>query len=356
MAVLDHPPHHRHRDRPRGHAGRVSTGSPLPGLLLTAAGVLAALGLHALVPAVGSLTWAIALGAGLANLGAVPERALPGLHLAARRLLRAGIVLLGLSLPLAAVAALGPGVLVLVAATVAITFAVTLLLGLRMGLAGPRALLLATGFSICGASAIAAMERTADAEDDDVATAIAAVTLLGTVTMVALPLLQAPLGLGDQAYGTWVGAGVQEVGQVVAAAQPAGAAVVGVAVAVKLTRVLLLAPVVAAVSVHRRRSLRSAATSGGTTGSDAQLPPLVPGFVLGFLAMVLLRSTGLLPAELLGIADTAQTVLLAAALFGLGTGVHVPRLLRSGVRPLLVGAAATLVVLAVPLAGLLLTA
>ncbi|QWC86506.1 putative sulfate exporter family transporter [Nocardioidaceae bacterium] len=345
MALLDVA---RHR-RPLVDSTADVASSPLPGLVLTTAGVGAALGLHALVPAVGSLTWAIAVGAVLANLGLVHDRALPGVRVASRRLLRAGIVLLGLSLPLATVAALGPEVLVLIVLTVAVTFTATLLIAGRMGLSGPRGLLLATGFSICGASAIAAMERTADAEDDDVATAIAAVTLLGTVTMVALPLLQGPLGLGDAAYGTWVGAGVQEVGQVVAAAQPAGAAVVGVAVAVKLTRVLLLAPVVAAVGLQRRRALR---TSGRPTQDG--LPPLVPAFVLGFLGCVLLRSTGVLPAPVLTVAEQAQTVLLAAALFALGTGVHLPRLLRSGVRPLLVGTAATAVVLAVPLAGVLL--
>src|SRR5690606_9023280 len=104
---------------------------------------------------------------------------------------------------------------------------------------------------------------------------------------------------------------VHEVAQVVAAASPAGAAALSVAVVVKLTRVVLLAPLIAGYSVlHRRRA-----------GVDAsgRRPPLVPLFVLGFLAMIAVRSTGLLPGAVLSVAQVLTTLLLAGALFGLGT-------------------------------------
>ena len=96
------------------------------------------------------------------------------------------------------------------------------------------------------------MEETAGADEEDVTVAIAMVTLFGTIALVLLPLLQGPLGLTDLQFGVWAGASVHEVGQVVAAASPAGAAVLAIAVVVKLTRVVMLAPVVAAVSVIQR--------------------------------------------------------------------------------------------------------
>jgi hypothetical protein len=160
--------------------------------------------------------------------------------------------------------------------------------------------------------------------DDDVAVAIAMVTIFGTVAMVALPLLQGPLGLTDTQLGARAGASVHEVGQVVAAASPAGSAAVGGAVVVKLTRVLLLAPVVAGVSVLRRR-LREESTTAG----DAALPALVPLFAGGFLACVALRSTGAVPQAVLLVIGQLQTLALGAALFGMGTGVHVATLWRS---------------------------
>ena len=132
-----------------------------------------------------------------------------------------------------------------------------------MKLGAARSLLIGTGFAICGASAIAAMEDTAGADEEDVAVGIAMVTLFGTVAMVLLPLLAGPLGLSDVQFGIWAGASIHEVGQVVAAAGAGGAAVVAIAVVVKLTRVLLLAPVVATVSVRQAAGrVRRPAASG----------------------------------------------------------------------------------------------
>jgi uncharacterized integral membrane protein (TIGR00698 family) len=316
----------------------------MPGLAAAGVGVAGAFAAHDLVGPVGVLTWAVALGVLATNVGALPAVAEDGLRLVMRRLLRVGVVLLGFSLSLASIAGLGPPVIALVVVTLTSTLALTWWAGRRLGIGDARALLVATGFAICGASAIAAMEETAEADDEDVTIAIAMVTLCGTVAMVVLPLLQAPLGLSDVQLGTWTGASVHEVGQVVAAAGPAGATAVGVAVVVKLTRVLLLAPVVAGVGLARRHD-------GGRR--DAATPPLVPLFVLGFLAAVLLRSTGLVPDLALSLAAHLQTVTLAAALFAMGTGVHLASLLRGSGRVVLLGAGSTLVVATVSLAGVL---
>lgn len=296
--------------------------------------------LHAAVEAVGVLTWAVLLGAVAANARALPSSARPGLRLAVKKLLRVGVVLLGFSLPLLSILQLGVPVIGLVVLTLTTTLGVTTWLGLRMGLGRARSLLIATGFAICGASAIAAMEKTAEADEDDVATAVAMVTIWGTVAMIAIPLLQGPLGLSDQELGVWAGASVHEVGQVIAAAGPAGAAAVSLAVVVKLTRVLLLAPVVAGVSVLQRRSqpLPDGASAAG------KRPPLVPVFVLGFLVCVALRSLGLVPDAALPLIEHAQTLALAAALFALGTGVRLRTLRQSGGSALALGAVSTLLV------------
>ncbi|MDQ6525109.1 putative sulfate exporter family transporter [Nocardioides sp. LHD-245] len=336
-------------DPTTGRAARTRRAGTLPGLVLTGAGLAAAATGHRLVPSVGVLTWAVLLGAAAANLDLVPIAAQPGLRTAVRRLLRVGVVLLGFSLSLTAIGALGVPVIALVVVTLVGTLVLTWWLGLRMKVSPARSLLVATGFSICGASAIAGMERTAGADEDDVATAITMVTLYGTIAMIALPLLQAPLGLSDRQLGIWAGASVHEVGQVVAAAGPAGATAVALAVVVKLTRVLLLAPVVAVVSAARRRSRRAAEPDeDGAAG-----PAMVPLFVLGFLACVLVRTTGLVPEAVLDVIGGLQTATLAAALFALGTGVHLGELLHGGGRVLALGLVSTLVVATVSLAGVL---
>ncbi|WP_246456535.1 YeiH family protein [Nocardioides mesophilus] len=264
---------------------------------------------------------------------------------ATKRFLRIGVVLLGFSLSLVSIGALGAPMIALVVITLLSTLLATTWLGQKIGLGPARSLLIGTGFAICGASAIAAMEENAGADDDDVAVAIAMVTLCGTAAMVILPLLQAPLGLTDEQYGAWAGASVHEVGQVVAAAGPAGAAAVAVAIVVKLTRVLLLAPVVAGVSVRRRMRSESARTE------TASRPPIVPAFVLGFLACVVLRSAGLVPDPLLPLLEALQTATLAAALFGMGTGVHLRSLARNTGPALVLSVLSTLLVAGIALAG-----
>nr|WP_327077646.1 putative sulfate exporter family transporter [Pseudarthrobacter siccitolerans] len=310
---------------------------PLPGLAVAVAAVAAAWLLHLAVPMLPFLTIAVMLGilsANLPKVGTSVEGVLqPGLTLAGRRFMRMGIVLLGLKLSLVDVVALGWRTVGIVVCIVLLTFVGTLLLGKALGLPGRQPLLLATGFSICGASAIGAMGGATKTDHRDTVVPIALVTLCGTLAIGVLPALMGMLGLDDVEFGHWVGASVHDVGQVVATAQTAGTAALAGALIIKLTRVLMLAPMVMGASfVERRRSRRAGASS---EQSDAKLPPLVPLFVAGFVAAIILRTFGILPPEALQIAGVVQDVLLAAALYGLGASVQIHSLLKTGGRAVL---------------------
>ncbi|WP_260610850.1 YeiH family protein [Streptomyces sp. WAC06614] len=320
---------------------------------MASAGALLAWGVHRLVPAVPMLTASVVLGIAAAHLPRlrtfVRGTARPGLSLAGRRLMRIGIVLLGLGLGLQEVLRLGWATVAMVFAVVAATFFGTLWLGRRLGLRGDQPLLIATGYAICGASAIGAVSEVSGSDEEDVASSVALVTLCGTLAIAVLPLLQDPLGLTDQAFGRWVGASVHDVGQVVATAQTASPAALGEAVLVKLMRVALLAPLVAAVAFALRARRRGERTASG------RRPAPVPLFVAGFLAAAAFRATGLVPDMALDWAHTAQEALLAAALFGLGSAVHLPTLARTGGRAALLGLGAWVVVAGVSYVGVLLT-
>ncbi len=306
-----------------------------PGIGLTAVGIGLAYVANLALPAVSALTAAVVLGVVVNHLPFVPAATRPGLTWATRRLLRGGVVLLGLQLSVPALARLGGGIVLAVVITVACGFLGTLGIGRLLRVPRGLALMVATGFSICGASAIAAMEGVTDREDEDVATGVALVTLYGGLAIVLVPLVGGWLGLHGVALGTWAGLSVHEVAQVVAAATPAGTAAVAAAVVVKLSRVVLLAPMVAAVGLAERR--RRPVTGG-------RRPPVVPLFVIGFLVMIGVRGVGLLPAGVLTVTSTTTTLLLAGALFGLGTTVRIPTLLRTGPKALLLGLGATVLV------------
>jgi uncharacterized integral membrane protein (TIGR00698 family) len=252
-------------------------------------------------------------------------------------------VLLGFQLAVGEVLRLGGVGLAAVVVVVTVTFVGTQRLGRRLGVSPELSLLIATGFSICGASAVAAMEGASDADEDEVAFAVALVTVCGSLAILVLPLLAAPLGLHGGAFGAWVGASVHDVAQVVATASGAGAASLQTAVIVKLTRVVLLAPIVTGVTISRRRAAGRVARTTIDTGdgvSATRRPPIMPLFVALFLAAVAVRSTGVLPGPAVGVIRNAGTLSFAAALVGLGTGGRVASLRRLGGRPLLLGLAA----------------
>ncbi|MFE8885460.1 YeiH family protein [Pseudarthrobacter enclensis] len=323
----------------------------IPGLAAAAAALAAAFSIHWLVPQLPAMTLAVGLGVLAANLpgsGAwTAGRARPGLDFAGKHLMRAGIVLLGLKVGISDVLGLGWQSLLLVTAVVAASFGGTYLISRLFRLSPVTSLLVATGFSICGASAIGAMAAVRRIRHVDTVLPVALVTLCGTLAIGVLPLLVHPLQLSAEVFGAWTGASVHDVGQVVATAQTAGTAALGIAVVVKLTRVLLLAPVAALAGAHHRISLRP-------SGTDAGLPPVVPLFVLGFVAMVGLRSTGWLPGGALEAGAVLQDILLGAALFGLGSAVRIRTLLLTGGRALGAALASWLLIAVLGLAAALL--
>jgi uncharacterized membrane protein YadS len=142
---------------------------------------------------------------------------------------------------------------------------------------------------------------------------------------------------------------VHDVGQVVATAQTAGPGALDQAVVVKMMRIAMLAPLVAGVALARRQR------SARIEHVPSKRPPLVPLFVLGFLAMIGLRSTGIVPAQVVGGSQDAANLLMAAGLFALGTGVDVPRLARTGGRALALGLTSWLLIGAAAYLGVRLT-
>lgn len=298
--------------------------------------------LAAQVLPVSALLIAILLGALWRNLFPVPDALAPGVAVASKRLLRIGIVLLGLQLSLSTILGLGAGVLAVVVASVGITFFASLLIGKWLGLELPQRLLIAAGFSICGAAAVAATEGTVKAKQEQVATAIGLVVLFGTLMIPLAPALGALVGFDEEATGMFIGASTHEVAQVVAAGGAVGTSALAVAVTVKLARVLMLAPVMAGVGLYMRHK--------HSVTADTK-PPVVPLFVAGFIVAMLVRTVGILPEPVLDVAALIQSFLLATAMFGLGLGVHLRTIFKTGGRSLVLAAAATVVIILVALAG-----
>jgi uncharacterized integral membrane protein (TIGR00698 family) len=288
-----------------------------------------ALALSLLVPLLGPLLVALIMGAIVANTPLAAQLG-AGSASATKLLLRLGVVLLGLRLSVQGVLDVGVGGLVVIVATVAVTYIATVQIGDRLGLSRGFVTLLAAGFSICGAAAIAAVDDTVRAKERDVALAVAMVTVYGSGMILFVPWMGHVLGLPDFQAAIWAGASIHEVAQVVAAASLVGTGAIAVATTVKLGRVVLLAPMYAVAS-------RRAETGAG------EHAPRLPWFVVGFAIAIALRSTGALPSAGLSWASNLTTFLLAAGMFGLGLGIRGRELWPVPGRALLLASLSTLV-------------
>lgn len=302
--------------------------------------------LSGLVGGLSPMLLAIVIGIVAGNVTAIPEVLRPGLATSAKTLLRWGVVLLGFQLSIPQIAALGPMVLIIMVSAVTVTFLSTVFFGKLLRVDNQLTTLIAAGFSICGAAAVAGVQAVIKAKDDMVAAAVGLVVLFGTLMIPISVALVNVIPFSEAGSGVFIGGTVHEVAQVVAAAGIAGGTpLLAVAVPVKLARVLLLAPITAGISLCRRGTATA-------TNANTGRPPLIPLFVVGFIVAVCIATTGLIPAAASLTISTIQQLLLASAMFALGTGVHVKSLVKLGARPLLLGALATITICAVTLAGI----
>ena len=311
------------------------SGNPLPGLALTAAIALVAFALRLLpgMSALSPMILAIVIGIAFHNLAGTPALAKPGVRFALRPVLRTAIIMLGLQLTTAQVVAVGGRGLAVIVATLLATFVFIVGLGRLMGVDRKLAELIAAGTSICGASAVIATNTVTDGTDEDVAYAVACVTVFGSIAMFVYPMLPVVLGLDPHAYGLWAGASIHEIAQVVAAAFQDGQAAGEFATVAKLSRVMLLAPVVIGLGFMAMRRRRGAA------GPERAPAAPIPWFVLGFIAVVALNSAISLPAPFRSGASLVTTFLLSMALAAMGLETDIRKLRLKGMRPLLLGLA-----------------
>ncbi|PIQ23990.1 YeiH family putative sulfate export transporter [bacterium (Candidatus Blackallbacteria) CG17_big_fil_post_rev_8_21_14_2_50_48_46] len=290
--------------------------------------------LQKLIP-LSPLMLAIAIGFVLGNLRPLPATTKPGLTFALKKLLRLGIILLGFKISLGQIQSMGWQGLFLVTLCVAACFGFTLWLGKKMGLNPKLTLLMASGTSICGASAIVATDAMIEAEEQDVAYAVAGITLFGTLAMVSYPLLQMLLHLSLQSYGLWVGSSIHEVAQVVAAGFAHGEQSGKLATLVKMTRVVFLVPV--------SLGLLAWSFKGRMQTAQASLKKIpLPWFVLLFVVMIGLNSLQVLPKEWVqGLIEVDQW-LLTVSMAALGIETRLDKLRATGLKPLWLGLAASL--------------
>lgn len=294
------------------------------------------------VPVVGGPVFGIVLGALLA--AALRPRALlrPGLDVAAGPVLQASVVLLGATLSLQQVAQVGGSSLPVMLGTLAVALLGAWGLGRVLGVRGETQLLIGVGTAICGASAIAATQAVLRAKESQVAYAVGTIFTFNIVAVLVFPQLGHLLGLDPHAFGLWAGTAINDTSSVVAAGYGYGGDAGPYSVVVKLTRSLMLIPIVMVLAlwVARREARRAegGATAGRLTLRTLPWTRIVPLFLVGFVVASGLTSLGVVPQSWHPALTAAGTFLITTALAGIGLSMRLGDLRRAGARPLALGA------------------
>jgi uncharacterized integral membrane protein (TIGR00698 family) len=306
----------------------------VPGLLLTSGLALLATSLKKIpsLSFLSALILAILLGILVRNTIGVPQIFQPGITFSLKRILRLAIILLGLQLSLPQVIAVGPVGLGIVIVTLVSTFIFTCWFGRQLGVNNKLTKLIAAGTSICGASAVVATNSVVESKDEDVAYAVAIVTVFGTISMLLYPLLPVLLNLNSQEFGIWCGVSIHEVAQVVAAAFQDGQTSGEIATIAKLSRVIFLAPIVLTLGL-----LSTRISDKSQQVKLSKLP--IPWFVFGFVALIVLNSLNIFPNALKSMVIEGNRFLLTIAMTGMGLETSLKKIKETGIKPLYLGAA-----------------
>jgi uncharacterized integral membrane protein (TIGR00698 family) len=295
-----------------------------------------------------ALTVAILLGIVLANTvyGRLAGTCGPGVNFSKQTLLRAGVILYGLRLTLQDIGHVGIAGVLIDAIVLTSTFALAYVLGTRVfGLDRATALLIGAGSAVCGAAAVMAAEPIVRARAEQVTVAVSCVVVFGTFAIFLYPMLYnlnthwQLIPAGARAFGVYAGSTIHEVAQVFAAGRSVSVETADTAVVTKMVRVMMLAPLLIALSAWSTRGAgRTHAETGSSIAASAANHTLrIPWFAFGFIAMVLFNSLALLPQGARNALVNVDTFVLAMAMAALGLTTHVTAIRAAGIRPLLLG-------------------
>ncbi len=274
----------------------------------------------------------IILGVLIGNIVKFPEIFKPGIIFSLKKILRLAIIFLGFRLTFQNVAEVGLEGLVVDTIMLVSTFLLGVWISRKIfGLDSQMSYLIASGSSICGASAVLATAPVVKAEMHHAAMAVATVTVFGTTAMFIYPIVYKAgllLDFNDLTYGIWTGATVHEVAQVVAAGFAVSVDAGNTATIAKLTRVMMLAPLLIVLSIFLAK--KHATHGAGVTLRD--IP--IPWFVFGFIAMVGVNSLNVIPTNTVHYINVIDTFLLTVAMGAMGLETNINKVKGVGMKPI----------------------
>jgi len=260
-----------------------------------------------------------------------------GINFVSKKILKAGIVLMGLTLSFSQVLSVGGYSLIVMTFTLLTAFGGGYLFGRLFNMNWKLSSLISAGTGVCGGSAIAAVAPTIEADNSHIAYAISATFIFDVLMVILFPLAGRYFGMSDLGFGLWAGTAVNDTSSVVAAGYAFSDAAGSFAVIVKLTRTLSIVPIVMIFSLINARENKKMGLSSNEQEEKVEIKNIFPYFILLFLVMVAVKSTGFISAELSSNIASISKFMMIMSLGAIGLTTNFSEVSDSGIKPLLHG-------------------
>ncbi|MRX79174.1 YeiH family protein [Enorma shizhengliae] len=270
-----------------------------------------------------------------------------GVKFTSKKILQYAVILLGFGLNLAQIAQVGATSLPIIMSTIATSLIISFVLCRALRIPSKISTLVGVGSSICGGSAIAATAPVIDADDEEIAQAISVIFLFNVIAALVFPTLGGMLGLSNEGFGLFAGTAVNDTSSVTAAAAAwdgmhPGANTLDSATIVKLTRTLAIIPITLALAFWQVRKARRAAAEGRTEDAQAagsfDFKKIFPFFILFFVLASIITTVFALPAAVTAPIKELSKFFIVMAMAAIGFNTNIVKLVRTGGKPIFMGA------------------
>lgn len=317
-----------------------------PGILFCLAIAIPAWLLGTAFPVIGGPIFAILAGMAINRTPLLRNSFSAGITFVSKKVLQWAVILLGFGLDLAVIARTGVQSLPIIVCTITTSLVIAYVLHKVMHIPSKTSTLVGVGSSICGGSAIAATAPVIDADDEEVAQAISVIFFFNVIAALLFPVFGSLIGFdttSGEAFGIFAGTAVNDTSSVTAAASTwdsmwgLGTATLDKAVTVKLTRTLAIIPITLVLAFVRIRRERAE----GIEGSKVNLRAVFPFFILWFVAASVVTTFALshgVSASAFVPAKELSKFMIVTAMAAIGLNSDVVKLVRTGGKPVALGA------------------
>jgi uncharacterized integral membrane protein (TIGR00698 family) len=283
-------------------------------------------------PLIGGAVFGITIGIALnAIFSKQSEKISIGTSFTGKKFLHYAIILLGFEMSIQEVVSIGLSSLWIMLFTLLATFITAYIAAKALKIDFVTGTLIGVGTSICGGSAIAATAPVVSASNQQISYAIATIFLFNIIAVFLFPALGHLLNMSNEAFGIWAGTAINDTSSVLAAAYSYSDESGALATIVKLTRTLMIIPITFGLSIYMAKAQTA------NTDYKFELTKAIPYFITGFIITTLINSLGFIPTSITHFLAQSGKFLIIVAMVGIGLNTDLAKLLRNGIKPIIMG-------------------